>query len=91
MNCDGCKCLVNYPHPPPLYAIVEIHKNQHTGEINLECQYTPVGVKAMEECPCKTCLLKILCQEKCQTFYDEIDNYFSSIEMKKGTTLKKWI
>jgi hypothetical protein len=33
-----------------------------------ECVYTRIGIKELNKCPCKECLLKIICQESCPEF-----------------------
>jgi hypothetical protein len=57
MNCDGCKQLKDY--------------STYVDEIHLECRYTPFEVKSLENCPCKQCIIKIVCQERCQEFATE--------------------
>jgi len=47
-----------------------------------ECIYTISGVKDLLECPCKECLVKVMCKRKCTAF---IVNKFRSINKDRGT------
>jgi len=42
-----------------------------------ECLYTISGVKDLLNCPCKECLVKVICKEKCYIFrvnkYDKVN------------------
>jgi len=36
--------------------------------VGSECSYTTSGIKDLLDCPCKECLIKVMCQKRCYNF-----------------------
>ena len=59
-----------------------------------ECTWTLSGVKDILGCPCKECLIKMMCKYACSNFdevYSNNQNKFRVALYKKGWIKKGWI
>jgi len=43
-----------------------------------ECQYTIRGIKDLLDCPCKECLVKLMCNTTCPLFSEKINDIINS-------------
>jgi len=67
-NCKGCRSF----------------KAFSSNNKSIECLYTEPGVKSLTNCPCKICLVKVMCTKKCYLF-----NVQNLIPLSIFTVIKK--
>ena len=58
-RCIGCKSLIT--------SFKRVNSDITDGH---ECRYTGCGSRSIEGCPCKQCVIKIMCATPCQDFID---------------------
>jgi len=51
-----------------------------------ECQYTIREIKDLLECPCKECLVKLMCNTTCPLFNDNIRNMINKNRLSQNVT-----
>jgi hypothetical protein len=56
-NCMGCRS----------FKAFSANRN------SIECLYTEPGATSLTNCPCKICLVKVMCKKKCNLFNAHLD------------------
>ena len=43
------------------------------------CKLTPIEVTDIKDCPCKLCVLKMMCSSMCSNFVDTFDREYNGV------------
>ena len=83
MNCKGCIAYESYTRYNKI-------NESHSRTIKCkECKYTAMGEKELENCPCKYCLLKCVCDALCEDFIKNTLTDMNSVKLHRGYSIRK--
>lgn len=60
-----------------------------TSAYKKECRFTKFGTSHMKKCPCKICLVKVICKSMCKNFSTFAEEYNNRVSKREKFIYRK--